>query len=137
MEMGFLLGREFEVADLLSFIKQKNIQNVVWLTADIHYAAAHYYDPSKAQFTNFKPFWEFVAGPLNAGTFGPIKLDNTFGPQEKFSSIPSDLKQHRPPTEGFQFFGTVRIDGASQVMTVALHNLEGKVIYSVNLPPEA
>src|SRR5919202_2876403 len=131
------LGREFEVADLLSFIKRKNIRNVVWLTADIHYAAAHYYAPSKAQFTNFKPFWEFVAGPLNAGTFGPAKLDNTFGPQVKFSSIPDDLKQNRPPTEGFQFFGTVRIDGASQVMTVALHNLEGRVIYSVNLAPAA
>jgi alkaline phosphatase D len=39
--------------------------------------------------------------------------------------------------EGFQFFGTVKIDGASQVMTVALHNIEGKTLYSVDLPPEA
>jgi alkaline phosphatase D len=80
------LGREIELADLLRFIKQKNIRNVVWLTADVHYAAAHYYDPAKAQFTDFKPFWEFVAGPLNSGTFGPNKLDNTFGPQVKFKA---------------------------------------------------
>jgi alkaline phosphatase D len=134
---GPALGRELEIADLLRFIKQKNIRNVVWLTADVHYAAAHYYDPGKAQFTEFKPFWEFVAGPLNAGNFGPNKLDNTFGPQVKFNSIPAGLKQNTPPTEGFQFFGTVKIDGASSVMTVAIHNLEGKVIYSVDLPPEA
>ncbi len=134
---GPVLGREFEIADLLSFIKQKNIRNVVWLTADVHYAAAHYYDPSKAQFSNFKPFWEFVAGPLNAGTFGPNKLDNTFGPQVKFNSIPPDLKPNRPPSDGLQFFGTVKIEGTSQVMTVSLHNLEGKVLYSMDLPPEA
>lgn len=130
------LGRELEFADLLRFIQQNNIRNVVWLTADVHYAAAHYYDPGKAQFTDFKPFWEFVAGPLHAGTFGPSALDNTFGPQVKFQSIPSNLKQNRPPTEGFQFFGTVKIDGNSEVMTVKLHNLEGKTLYSVDLPPE-
>ncbi len=133
---GSPLGRELEVADLLRFIKQNNIRNVVWLTADVHYAAAHYYDPSKAQFTDFKPFWEFVAGPLNAGTFGPNQLDNTFGPQVKFNSIPADLKPNRPPSDGFQFFGTVKIEGTSQVMTVALYNLEGRVLYSVDLPPE-
>ena len=45
--------------------------NTVWLTADVHYAAAHYYNPDKAQFQEFDPFWEFVARPLHAGTFGP------------------------------------------------------------------
>ena len=50
------------------------ISNVVWLTADVHYAAAHHYDPARAAFTDFDPFWEFVAGPLNAGTFGPGQI---------------------------------------------------------------
>lgn len=133
---GSPLGRELEFADLLRFIQQNNIRNVVWFTADVHYAAAHYYDPGKAEFTDFKPFWEFVAGPLHAGTFGPTAMDNTFGPQVKFQSIPSNLKQNRPPTEGYQFFGTVKIDGDTEVMTVKLHNLEGKTLYSVDLPPE-
>ncbi|ARV61225.1 alkaline phosphatase [Nostocales cyanobacterium HT-58-2] len=133
---GPALGRELELADLLRFIKRNDIKNVVWLTADVHYAAAHYYDPNKAQFQDFKPFWEFVAGPLNSGTFGPNKLDNTFGPEVKFLSIPTDLKANRPPSEGFQFFGTVKIDSYTEVMTVALLNLEGKTLYSVDLPPE-
>ncbi|MCP2730646.1 alkaline phosphatase D family protein [Limnofasciculus baicalensis] len=133
---GAALGRELELADLLRFIKEKNIKNVVWLTADVHYAAAHYYDPGKAQFTDFKPFWEFVAGPLNAGTFGPSELDNTFGPQVKFQSIPPNLKQNRPPSEGLQFFGTVKIDGKTDLMTVALYNLEGTLLYSVDLVAE-
>jgi len=133
---GPALGRELELADLLRFIKRADIKNVVWLTADVHYAAAHYYDPNKAQFQDFKPFWEFVAGPLNSGTFGPNRLDNTFGPEVKFLSIPTDLTPNRPPSAGLQFFGTVKIDGDTEVMTVALINLEGKTLYSVDLPPE-
>ena len=60
------------------------MRNVVWLTADVHYCAAHYYDPARAAFRDFDPFWEFVAGPLNAGSFGPNTLDGTFGPQLVF-----------------------------------------------------
>jgi alkaline phosphatase D len=132
---GPALGRELELADLLRFIKHNDIRNVVWLTADVHYAAAHLYDPVQAQFTDFTPFWEFVAGPLHAGTFGPNKLDNTFGPQVKFLSIPTDLKPNRPPSEGLQFFGMVKINGQDEVMTVSLHNLRGEKIYGIDLPP--
>jgi alkaline phosphatase D len=51
-------GRELEIADLLSFIRRAGITNTVWLTADVHYTA-HYYDPNKAVFQDFEPFWEF------------------------------------------------------------------------------
>ncbi len=128
------LGREFELVELLRFTKQNKIENVVWLTADVHYAAAHYYDPDRAQFQDFTGFWEFVAGPLNSGTFGPAELDNTFGPQQKFLSLPPGMKQNRSPLDNLQFFGTVRIAHATKTMTVALHNLTGKQIYSVDLP---
>jgi alkaline phosphatase D len=133
---GPALGRELELAELLRFIKQRKIRNVIWITADVHYAAAHYYDPAKAQFADFLPFWEFVAGPLNAGTFGPGELDNTFGPQVKFTGIPPGMKQNRPPSAGLQFFGSVRIDGKTELMTVQLHDLGGKVVYKLDLPPD-
>jgi alkaline phosphatase D len=132
---GPALGRELEVAELLRFIKDNRIRNVVWLTADVHYAAAHHYDPARAQFTQFDPFWEFIAGPLNAGTFGPGRLDNTFGPEVRFMSLPPGMKQNRPPSDGLQFFGVVEIDGQTQVMKVALHNLTGEKIYEVALTP--
>lgn len=124
-------------AELLRFIQQKNIKNVVWLTADVHYAAAHYYDPNLAQFQDFKPFWEFVSGPLNAGTFRPNELDNTFGPVVKYQSVNvEDKVVNFPPTKGLQFFGTVKIDGGTEVMTVKLINIEGKVVYEIDLLPE-
>jgi alkaline phosphatase D len=132
---GPALGRELEIASLLRFIRDESIRNVVWLTGDVHYAAAHHYDPARARFSDFLPFWEFVAGPLHAGTGGPNALDDTFGPEVRFLGIPPGMKTNRPPSDGLQFFGTVRIAAATGVMTVRLHNLKGDTIYSVDLEP--
>lgn len=128
-------GRELEIADLLRFIKTTGIVNTVWLTADVHYAAAHYYNPDKAQFQEFDPFWEFVAGPLHAGTFGPNELDNTFGPEVKFIKAPGPGKQNLPPSAGMQFFGHVRIDGAGGQMTVTLRDRADVALWSTTLDP--
>ncbi|MRD46418.1 alkaline phosphatase [Caenimonas koreensis DSM 17982] len=127
-------GRELEVADLLGFIKQHNINNVVWVTADVHYASATHYRPDNARFTNFKPFWEFVGGPLNAGTFGPGEIDRTFGPEVKFVGLPPGMKQNRPPSDGLQFFGIGRIDARSRSLTVSLHGGDGQTLFEVELP---
>ena len=70
-DAGPPLGRELEIAELLGFLRAERVRNVVWITGDVHYAAAHHYHPARARFTDFDPFWEFVAGPLHAGTFGP------------------------------------------------------------------
>lgn len=131
------LGRELEIAELLKFVKQNSIHNTVWITADVHYAASHFYDPNQAVFQEFDPFWEFVSGPLHAGTFGPSKMDNTFGPQVRFNSIPDDLRPNRPPSEGLQFFGKIAIDAATQTMTVSHFNRAGKSLWSVDLDAQA
>ncbi|MFC4313057.1 alkaline phosphatase D family protein [Steroidobacter flavus] len=126
-------GRELEIADLLRFIKREDIRNIVWVTADIHYCAAHYYDPNKAVFQDFAPFWEFVAGPLNAGTFGPNPMDKTFGPQVIFSKTPP--APNAPPSAGFQFFGQIDIDEHSKVLSVALKDLNGTKVFGKQLEP--
>ena len=132
-ETGPPLGRELELADLLRFIRDRRIRNVVWITGDVHYCAAHHYDPSRARFTEFSPFWEFVAGPLHAGTFGPNELDGTFGPEARFTGVPPGMKPNRPPSEGLQFFGTMKIAGRTRTMTVRLHDLSGRSLFSVEL----
>lgn len=133
---GPALGRELEFADLLRYIKNAGITNTVWLTADVHYTAAHYYDPSKAQFQDFEPFWEFVSGPLHAGSFGPNELDRTFGPEVKFVSAPSEAQgQNLPPSAGLQFFGLVDIDGASEQLTVRLMDRDDKELWKITLDP--
>ncbi len=129
-------GRELEIADILRFIKTAGIVNTVWLTADVHYAAAHYYNPNKAQFQDFDPFWEFVSGPLHAGTFGPNELDNTFGPEVKFIKAPGLENQNLPPSAGMQFFGHVKIDGKSGQLTVSLRDRADVELYSTTLDPK-
>jgi len=127
---GPALGRELEIARLLRGIKQDKIRNVVWFTADVHYTAAHYYDPAKAKFTDFDPFWEFVSGPLNAGTFGPGKLDETFGPQLVFSKAPPAGRSGLLPTAGLQFFGDVTVDAKSRAMKVVLRDMSGEALFT-------
>ena len=129
-------GRELEIADLLRFIKTAGIDNTVWLTADVHYTAAHYYDPSKAQFQDFNPFWEFVSGPLHAGTFGPNALDMTFGPEVKFVKAPTpEQGANLPPSMGLQFFGLVDIDGATGQLTVRLMDRDDAELWKITLDP--
>jgi len=129
-------GRELEFADLLRFIKTAGIKNTVWFTADVHYTAAHYYNPEKAAFQDFNPFWEFVSGPLHAGTFGPNGLDATFGPELKYVKAPAEGEVNLPPSVGLQFFGLVDIDAGTQQMKVRLMDRADTELYSVTLDPE-
>jgi len=134
---GPALGRELEIAQLLQFVQRERVRNVVWLTADVHYTAAHHYNPNRAQFQEFDPFWEFVSGPLNAGSFGPNALDNTFGPKVEFVKAPAAGQVNLPPTAGLQFFGDVQIDAASRQLTVHLRDLTGASLWDTTLTPQA
>ncbi|MEX2526117.1 MAG: alkaline phosphatase D family protein [Gemmatimonadota bacterium] len=125
-------GRELEIAELLSFMKREGIRNTVWVTADVHYASAHHYAPERAAFVDFDPFWEFVAGPMHAGTFGPNALDQTFGPDVVFQS-PAPAP-NRPPSDDLQFFGTLDIDPATRALTVAIHDRRGRRLWEREIP---
>jgi alkaline phosphatase D len=134
-EPGVPKGRELEFVELFAHLKRERVRNVVWLTADVHYCAAHYYDPAKAAYRGFDGFWEFVAGPLNAGTFGPGILDGTFGPQAVFVKAPPPGRSNLSPYSGFQFFGEVNIDAHSRALTVDLRDLAGASVFSKTLDP--
>ncbi|WP_053145604.1 alkaline phosphatase [Pseudomonas sp. P97.38] len=130
---GQAQGREVEIAELLGYLRKHQVRNYVWLTADVHYCAAHHYHPEQAAFQDFEPFWEFVAGPLNAGSFGPNALDKTFGPEVVFQKAPP--AQNASPFAGYQFFGEVNIDGQSGAMSVVLRDLEGVAVFEKKLEP--
>ncbi|MBV8166305.1 MAG: alkaline phosphatase D family protein, partial [Alphaproteobacteria bacterium] len=134
-ENGAPSGRELELANLLSFIKTNRIRNVVWITADVHYASVTRYEPTRARFSDFDPFWEIVSGPINAGTFGPGEIDMTFGPDVKWVSIPKDMKQNRPPSDGLQFFATGKIDGKTKLLTMTIHGIDGRVLHTLDIAP--
>ena len=132
-DAGRPLGRELDIAPVLTALKREGIRNHVWLTADVHYTAAHHYSPDRAAYQDFDPFWEFVSGPLNAGAFGPNALDGTFGPKAVFVEAPPH--PNTSPAEGSQFFGEVAIDGRTEQMTVQLRGVDGSARWSKTLDP--
>ena len=76
-------------------------------------------------FQDFEPFWEFISGPLHAGTWRPQPLDNTFGPRVVFQKgCGAEQGENLAPCFGLQFFGHVAIDGATEVMTVTLKDVD-------------
>ena len=60
-------GREHELADILSFIKREDIRNTVWITADVHHAAASL-RPEQGGVPGLRTVLGVYRGPLNAGT---------------------------------------------------------------------
>ncbi|NYG55515.1 alkaline phosphatase D family protein [Nocardioides perillae] len=130
---GAPLGRELDLARVLSGLKRLGIRNHVWLTADVHYTAAHHYSPDRATYQDFDPFWEFVSGPLNAGAFGPNALDATFGPRGEF--VAAAPRPNTSPAEGSQFFGEVQVEGRTGRLTVTLRDVEGAALFTRTLDP--
>jgi len=133
-DAGAPLGRELDIAVVLRGLQRLGIRNHVWLTADVHYTAAHHYSPDRAAFGDFDPFWEFVSGPLNAGAFGPNALDGTFGPEAVFVSTPP--RASASPLEGYQFYGEVEIDPATKALTVVLRDVDGGALFTQTLAAE-
>ena len=131
-------GRELELQSLLKFIKDEGITDVVWISADVHYAAAHHFHPSRAVYQDFLPFWEFIAGPLNAATLRPHRLDRTFGPERVYLSMPEDRKgAGKSPLYGEQFFGVIDVNPEGLSLDVMIYNLEGERLYTKTLHARA
>ena len=126
-------GREHEIARLLGFLHQRRIANVLFVTADVHYAAAHLYHPDAARFGPFTPFHELVAGPLHAGGFGPNPLDPTFGPTLLFQRAPP--APNPAPWDGYVSFGRIEIDGPSGQLAASWHGGAGEELHRLVIPP--
>ncbi|HUS33091.1 MAG TPA: alkaline phosphatase D family protein [Kofleriaceae bacterium] len=128
------LGREIELAAMLAELKARNAKNFVFITADVHYAAAHRFDPSRASVpsaVSFDPFWELVAGPIHAGTFGPNELDPSLGPELVFQWAPPPGTGNLAPWDGLQSFGT--IDVSADALAISLLSIDGKKRFAVEV----
>lgn len=126
-------GREEEIARLLTHLHARGVKNVVWLCADVHYAAALRYDPARAAHKTMSPFWEFVAGPMHALAFPRGPLDATFGPEIAFAT--EEPRDGGTPAEGRQYFGVGQID-ATGALTVTLVDARGRDLHVQRLAPD-
>ncbi len=127
-------GREIEIARLLAALQANGVRNVIWVTADVHFTAAHHYAPERARFTDFDPFWEFISGPIHAGTFETATPDATFGPEVVFSQGNTSDLLAMSPAEGKQYIGQVEIaiDGR---LTVTLHSVGEGPLWTRSFDP--
>lgn len=122
--------REVELARILTTIR--GVKNMVWLGADVHYAAAHRFDPVRAAYKDFDSFWELVAGPIHATAFGRKNLDLTFGPELAWCSVDWDTRGS--PADGMQFIGVLEIDPGRPDLQVKWINARGETLHRLTIP---
>ena len=66
----------------------------------------------------------------------PGELDNTFGRSAVYpEGCSAEQGDNLAPCFGLQFFGRVDIDGASEVMTVTLKDVDNRDLWSVDIAP--
>ncbi len=123
------LGREHEIADILSHIKKHKIQNIVLVSADVHYSAAHHFHPDRANFREFLPFWEFISGPFHTKPGRGTHYDKTFGAQRHFRT-PRPPKGNFPPSAGYIYFGHGEINAKTGALTISIRGLKGENLYT-------
>lgn len=79
---SYYTGFEKELSNLLEFIDEQNLKNVIFLTTDVHFPAYIKYDFDLNKDGSTAQVYELVSGPLNAVRGGdpfPI-LDTSFNP---------------------------------------------------------
>lgn len=88
-------GFQAELRLIVDRIVTRRIRNVVWLTADVHYAQVHAYDPDG---DGRDDFLEFICGPLSAEPGRPVLPSPALRPTTLYSG------------GGFFNFGALTVD---------------------------
>lgn len=113
-------GFQTELDWIVGEMRKRQVKNVVWLVADVHYAQANAYDPDR----DGKPdFFEFIAGPLSARYGLPVPPAPALNPTMLYS-------------EGdFVNFGRLKVNGRS--LQVEILDETGRTHFTRTLQAEA
>lgn len=129
------VGFEQELIELLRFMRQHEVNNNIWLTTDVHFAAAFRYTPF-ADAPKFQPR-EFITGPLSALLFPNPLFDTTLGTEQLFfygAAKFTDIRSYEAAKPWFNY-GTVEVDEDGN-LTVQIHKIDGAVVYQETLRPQ-
>lgn len=125
-------GFEYELTDILRYMQQNAMHNVVFLTTDVHFAEVFRYVPF-ADAPDFQVY-EFVAGPINAGVFPNRAFDNSLNAERLFffgADSNSDVKTWEQAKSWFNY-GAIRIDEEGS-LSASINNIAGEPVYEINL----
>jgi alkaline phosphatase D len=127
-------GFERELLDLLRFMRDRGIDQTVWITTDVHFAEAFRYRPfpESPSFT----VHEVATGPLNSGIFPNRAFDETLEPEPLFFFGPDTPEAVTSWAEAKRWFnfGTleVAVDGT---LTAGIVDTAGRTQFALELTP--
>ena len=124
-------GFESEMWKLLRFMQTNSVNNVLFITTDIHFGTGFRYRPFP-EHADFE-FYEFVSGPLNAGAYLRKEYDTTFGPERLYLYGSDSIKTFDAAIRWFNY-GELEVD-KDQSMHMRLINGLGEVVFSTVLKP--
>jgi alkaline phosphatase D len=123
-------GFDQELLDILRFMEQNRIANTFWITTDVHFAEAFRYRP----FPSNPGFvvHELATGPLNAGIFPNLDVDQTLSPAVLtfFGQAVTTWEQ----AKRFFNFGTLEVARNGE-LTAEIVNTAGNTQFSLTLTP--
>ena len=127
-------GFEHELLDILRFAQGHGIDDLVWITTDVHFAEAFRYTP----FADDPGFvvHEIATGPLNAGIFPTRDFDRTLVPERLAFYGPAaatDVTTWEQAKAWFNF-GTLDI-AADGSLTAGIVNTAGTTHFELVLAP--
>jgi alkaline phosphatase D len=102
-----------ELSMIVQTVLAKNVRNLVWLAADVHYAQVNRYDLDQDGETDF---YEFICGPLAAASGLPVPLDPSLHPTTLYTEAE------------FASFGLLRI--RDNRLTIEIQDEVGKTHFA-------
>jgi alkaline phosphatase D len=127
-------GFELELLDILRFMRDRGIDDSLWITTDVHFAEAFRYRPFP-ETPSFRVH-EVATGPLNAGIFPNRAFDETLRPERLFLFGPDTPEAVTSWDEAKRWFnyGTLEVarDGT---LTLGIVDTAGRARFSLELEP--
>ena len=133
---GAPTGREPEIARVLSAFKRNGVRNVVWITADVHYTAAHHYHPTARR----------TPTSTRSGSSSPALWPPRRSRARTASSTAPSVPRSCSPRATTPDVGSRRGTATSSsgtwrsprtgLLTVTLHDGSGVALWTTDLEPE-
>lgn len=127
-------GFENELLDILRYMQQQGMHNVIFLTTDVHFAETFRYTPF-ADAPEFQVY-ELVAGPLNAGVFPNRAYDESLSTESLFffgADSAADVTSWEQAKAWFNY-GAITIDEYGR-LKASLRGVNGKAVYEIEVDP--
>lgn len=103
-------GFERELLDILRFAQQHGVDDLFWITTDVHFGEVFRYTP----FADAPGFhvYEMATGPMNSGIFPNLDFDTTLSPQRLAMVGPATANEVTTWAQAKSWFnfGTLEID---------------------------